>query len=117
MRRETIISKGYYTYPQTSGLIAVRQYIVLLRNNEKQLLLRLTNERGEAVTGYTLRVLQYYAAGALVGTQTVEESGVSYKPKATFGMSREIPLSEDCVDFRVTVLSVACGSYVHTLKG
>ena len=71
MRREDIISKGYYTYPQVNGLISVKQFIVLRQENEKRLLLRMSNDRGETVTGFSLRVLQYDAAGRMIGSATV----------------------------------------------
>lgn len=117
MRREDIISKGYYTHPQVNGLISVKQFIVLRQENEKRLLLRMSNDQGETVTGFSLRVLQYDAAGRMIGSATVEKSGLKHKARSAFHVGQEIPLEEDCVDFRVTVLSVQCGSYLHKVKG
>ena len=117
MRREDIISKGYYTYPQVNGLISVKQFIVLLQDGEKRLLLRMANDGGETVTGFSFRVLQYDAAGRLIGSETVEERAVKHKARSTFHVTEEIPLADGCVDFRVALLSVQCGSYLHTVKG
>ena len=116
MQRENIISKGYYTHPQLSGLISVSQYIVLSKDNEKVLLLRMNNDKNEEVTGYSFRVLQYNAAGNLISEQTVEQNDLSYAPGVTFTVDQRITISDDCVDFKVAIISVKCGRYLYVVK-
>ena len=117
MRREDIISKGLYQYPQLPDLVSVKQFIILRDRKEKCLLLRMTNDRNERLTGLTLRVRQFNAKGDLIGTCSVEQNGVAYRAGAAFNVNQRIVLAEACVDFKVDVVSVTCGSYLHSVKG
>ena len=58
MRKEDIISKGNYTYPQLEDLVFVKQYIMLRDEGAKRLLLRMSNNRSEKLEGVSFRLTQ-----------------------------------------------------------
>ena len=75
MRREEILSKGRYTHPQVADLVSVKQYIIVKHEGKKQLLLRMSNDRGEIATALSLRVHQYNVRGDIIATEKIELLG------------------------------------------
>ena len=117
MRKEEIIAKGAYAAPQFGELISVRQFIMVRRKGEKQLLLRLRNDRAEQADAVSFRVKQYDAKGNLVGTETVVERNLSAKGGADFSLQKPVKLSRACIDFTVEMISADYGDYTYHLHG
>ena len=115
MRKEEIIAKGAYTVPQFGELISVRQFIIARQKGEKQLLLRLRNDRAEQADAVSFRVKQYDAKGNLVGTEVVSERGLAAKGGADFSLENPIKLNRACIDFTVEMLCAEYGDYTYHL--
>ena len=117
MRKEEIISKGAYTAPQFGELISVKQFIMLRRKGEKQLLLRLRNDRAEQADAMSFRIKQFDAKGNLVGTDTVAEKNMAVKGGEDFSLQSPIMLHPACIDFTVEMISADYGDYTYHLHG
>ena len=117
MRKEDIISKGNYTYPQLEDLVSVKQYIMLREKGVKQLLLRLSNDKREKLGGISFRLDQYDVKGKLIKNDVFTSDGIDVKPTASFGLNLKVELEEECVDFKVEMIWARYGDYLHQVRG
>lgn len=116
MRKEQIISKGIYTGAQYPELVSVKQYIIFRKNGEKCLLLRLSNDRGEAVSAVKFRLKQMDVKGNVLRNDTYLFDDINAEAGKTFALDKEIVIDEGCVDFAVEMESAQYGEYEYTLK-
>lgn len=117
MLREEIISKGLYTRPQASGIVAVKQYILMRKKGKKLLLLRFENHKRERLDALSFSVKQYDARGTLIAQERFDLSGLSYEGGQIFAFDKNVRIKERCADFKVVVHSATYGNYLHTVHG
>lgn len=118
MRKEDIISKGKYSYPQPEQLISVKEYL-FVRNEEgkKMLLLRFANKRAETCTSFGFILYRLDARGRILGEERFESSdGRKYKANATFGFDRKVEVEEKCVEFKIKLLYATYGEYAYKVE-
>ena len=116
MNREEIISKGFYTYPQLKGYVSVKQYILLREGNKKYLVLKMENERVDAVTALTLNVRQYDSNSRFLATERVDVSNIKVNTDSSFNLGEKISLREECERFEIDVVSMTFGSYKYLVR-
>ncbi len=118
MRKETIILKGKYTYPQPDQMIMVKQYMFVRgEDGSKQLMLRLVNDRNEICNGFSLMVYQYDAKGNMLGEEHFESAeGKQYKGGASFALEKIFKVKEKCSEVRVRVLWANFGDYTYQVE-
>ena len=113
MRKEDILLKGTYIHPQPSDLLSVKQYIIAKVKDKKALFLRFSNDRGETATAMSLRVTQYDVKGDFISSEKIELKRLKAAPLATFTLKDSIVIADNCVDFRVDIITASYGDYIY----
>lgn len=112
-----ILYKGSYREPQVAELASVKQYIVTKSQGKKELLLRLSNDRHETLSGVTLRIRQYNVKGEYLRADEYTLKGLEVAPRSLFGVEDAFSLDTSCVDFKIDVLQASYGSYTYEIHG
>lgn len=113
----SIINKGKFLSPTINNFVSPVQYLFVNENGRKFLLLKLSNDRQETVSGVTVAVSQKDARGDDLGTVIAESPVSEGSPRTEFVFDRKIALAKDCADFEVKVVSAAFGNYIYTATG
>ncbi|MDE7164882.1 MAG: leucine-rich repeat domain-containing protein [Clostridiales bacterium] len=113
-KKYDIVHKGVCSYPQTENFVAVKQFLIINEDGKRYLLVKLTNNRTENVTGATLFVEQYDDRGDKISADSVHVGGFDGYPQKSFAVERKIPVASTCVDCRVTVTDAEFGKYTYS---
>lgn len=114
MRKESIISKGKYAFPQAEGIISVKQYFFVRdENGNKKLLLRFFNTRNETCTGLSFVIHFLDSRGRVIDEERFECKDVSIDGKSAYAHPEAIFVSEKCTSFKLDVESASYGSYKY----
>lgn len=113
----TIIAKGIYKHPQTEGFISVKQFMFVQRDGVKHLIVRYMNEMDANVEDMKLLLTEMNADGAVIAERRLEHRGLKADAGATFAPNEGIPISSECVDFKIKILEATSGFYTYRYKG
>ena len=116
MGNSEVIAKGKYRYPQSAGVITVANYIIVREDGKKYVLLRFSNERNERVDGLEIKFTQYGADGKEIESSRISFENANGAANSLFVPEERIEVSEECADFRVTILSARYGRYIYKAK-
>ena len=116
MRKEEIVSKGAYTGYQYPQLVSAKQYIIFSKKGRKYLLLRMSNDRNETVTAFSLKIKQLDVKGNVITTDTHTFNCLKEEALSVFALDREIEICGECVDFTVEPVYAKYGEYTYTLN-
>ncbi len=114
MSKTEIIAKGVCSYPQTEGFVKARQYIIIEENGKRYLLVKLSNLRGEKVTGVTLYIEQFDETGRKISADKIRLKNICGYPKKSFAVKHKISIASDCVDCKITVTEAEFDGYTFT---
>ncbi len=116
MREYKVLCKGTCPRSELDNFVCVAQYLLVGKNGKKFLLLKLSNDRDEAVTGVKLSIRQRNAAGEKLGSRIVEARVKNGKPHTRFVLTDRIPLDEECADCSVELISADFGAYAYSVR-
>lgn len=116
MRGYDLISKGTYPRSEADDFVSIVQYLFIRRDGRKLLLLKVSNDRDETLTGVKLSVRQTDAKGADLGGFTAEAKVNKGAPHTQAVLSEEIVLDDGCVGFSVEVVAAYFGPYTCSLR-
>ena len=117
MENINIISKGSYSTFRFNDFVSVRQYLLVREKGDKYLILKLSNDGTETVTGLKLKVEQLDVRGVCIATSNVEWNGIQGEAGTHFIAPEKIPLKENCVEVKVNLLGAVYGDYTYAVKG
>ena len=111
-----VISKGSYTQFRFNEFISVRQYLLIREEGKKYLLLKLSNDAAETVTGLKLVIEQIDVRGACIEKSRIEWTDVNGQPGEKFVAKDKIPLRENCMEVKIHLVGATFGDYTYAVK-
>jgi len=111
-----IISKGYYSYPQSNEQISCKQFMFALKDDKKCLLLRFTNNEESTLSGLEFMVQELDSRGNKVGEQLVKAQKAYCPSGDSFSVSEDIFVHDSCTDFKVSIVAADFGDYKYSYK-
>lgn len=114
MQKESIISKGKYSFPQAENIVSVKQYFFVRdEKGQKRLLLRFFNDRDELCTKFAFVIRFMDSRGKVIDEESFETANVSIKGKSSYSFDEAIFVNERCTTFKVEVLYASYGDYKY----
>ena len=111
-----VIAKGSYSQFRFNDFVSVRQYLLIRENGKKYLILKLSNDAKDTVTGLKLAVEQLDGRGACIETSHVEWTDINGLPGEKFVPNEKIALRESCVEVKIRLTGATYGEYVCEVK-
>lgn len=111
-----IISKGFYSYPQSNEQVTLKQFIFAYKNDKKCLLLRFDNNEETPISGIQFIILEMDKRGNKIGEQLVKSHDIHCPGGESFSVSEDIFIHDDCTDFKVQVVAADFGDYKYSYK-
>ncbi|MCQ2409014.1 MAG: leucine-rich repeat domain-containing protein [Clostridia bacterium] len=111
-----IISKGFYSYPQSNEQVTLKQFIFAYKNDKKCLLLRFDNNEETTISGIQFLVLEMDKRGNKIGEQLVKSHDIHCAGGESFSVSEDIFIHDDCTDFKVQIVAADFGDYKYSYK-
>ncbi len=115
--RDKITAKGIYKHPQAEDFISVKQYMFVYRDGVKYLVLRCSNDTETALTSMKFVLTELDSDGAVLDTRKITYKDINADAGATFAPSRGIPVSDECVDFKIRFVRAVADKYVYKASG
>ena len=114
---DKIISKGFYTYPGIPNFVGVKQYIMVRSGKENHLFFRFENPKNDRLTAISFSVDCYDSEGRIIKTAKIEQTNLKIKGHSCFVVSKPVVVDGGCVDFKVSINSVAYGDFCYITHG
>lgn len=111
-----IISKGYYSYPQSIEQITLKQFMFALKNDKKCLLLRFSNNEENPINGIDFLILEMDSRGNKIGEQLVKAHDIYCAGGDNFSINEDIFINENCTDFKIQIVAADFGDYKYSFK-
>lgn len=115
--KDKITVKGIYEYPQTEGFISVKQFMFVYRDGVKHLLLRCTNETPTALRSARFVLTELDRDGEILNVRQLSYKDINADAGATFTANEGIPVSDECVDFKISFIRASAGKYTYKARG
>ncbi len=116
MQECNVIAKGSFSQFRFNEFISVRQYLLIREEGRKYLLLKLSNDAKETVTGLKLMIEQIDVRSACVEKTVVEWTDVNGEPGEKFIAKDKIPLRENCMEVKIHLIGATFGDYTYSVK-
>lgn len=116
MQNCSVIAKGSYSNFKFNDFVSVRQYLLIRENGQKYLIMKLSNDASEPVTGLKLAVEQLDVRGNRIEVSHVEWTNVKGGANEKFIPQDKIPLKEECVEVKIRLIGAAYGNYNYEVK-
>ncbi|MBQ7352485.1 MAG: leucine-rich repeat domain-containing protein [Clostridia bacterium] len=115
MQKDTIISKGKYSFSKPDEAISVKQFFFVKdENGQKKLLLRLHNNKKSTCTKIAFKISFFDARGRCLGKERIESENICIEGKSSYAFGEAIKVSEKCVSFKFALEYALYGSYKFT---
>ncbi len=117
VRRET--KHLPYDYPQPEGLIAVREYLLTVAENERLCLLRWIKEVDCELDSMQFELIQFDANGTELARDLykLDKSDIpSVEAGALFSLTRALPIDARCASVRVRLQQVTSGAFTYRVQ-
>ena len=113
----TIIAKGIYKHPQADNFISVKQYMFVYRNGQKHLILRYTNDLNANIDSMKFVLTEINSDGEVIAVRKIAQSGIRVDMGVTFAPDSGIPISDECMDFKIEFLEATSDVYTYRKRG
>ena len=111
-----VIAKGSYSNFRFNDFVSVRQYLLIREKGEKYLIMKLSNDAKETVTGLKLVVEQLDVRGLCIETSHVEWNDINGRAGQKFIPKSKIHLRENCVEVKIRLVGATYGDYTYSVK-
>lgn len=115
-QEQNCFAKGIYSYPQVSGYLSVKQFMIIEQNAKKCLLLRFFNEADFDITAVEFSVKQIDSQGDVIETTNVQYPRVRIRAGEMYAPGEGVVLKQDCVDIIVQMISLVGGNYQYRFR-
>lgn len=115
--RGTVTAKGIYKHPQAEQFISVKQYMFVHRDGKKHLIVRYTNEMNTNIEFMKFVLTEMNSDGDVIATRKIEQKNLRADAGATFAPNEGIPISDECMDFKIKIIEAGSGNYTYRLRG
>ncbi len=109
-----IISKGKYVQTQASLPVHVNSYVLIEENGARFLMLKLSNDKGDSVSRFSMRLIQYDKARTKLDEKELSFPLKEGESLGDFVLDDKIPLSPQCDSFTAEIFQVEYGKYEYT---
>ena len=113
---EKCIKKGIYSYPQLSGYLSVKQFMIIERKEKKCLILRFANEADFEIKSARFNLKQLNAKGDVIDESKLEYLSLNLKAGDMCAPRDGIVLKKDCADVLIKLVSLVGGRYEYHFK-
>lgn len=111
-----VIAKGSYSEFRFNEFVSVRQYLLIREKGKKFLIMKLSNDASETVTGLKLEVEQLDVRGNCLEKNKVEWTDIVGKAGEKFIPPHKIPLRETCMEVKIRLVGATYGDYTYAVK-
>ena len=116
MVEHDIIEKGGYNHPQVSGFVSLKQYIFIKKNGKRLLMLRFANEFHHKINGFEIILTQLSGDGRVLKRTRIPYHKADVASGNAFAPDEGIVVMDNCIDFRVSLVSFYSGAYKYLMK-
>lgn len=109
-----VIRKGKFPLSESNGLLSLFQFLFVEEDGQKFLLLKLSNDGDEEVTGVTLEITQKDNDGKTLSVRTDTYSVLNGRPRTRFVLDHRISIVNTCEDVAVRIVSARFGNYEYS---
>lgn len=117
MNSRNIIEKGFYSHPQTSGGVQLKQYIITKEGDKKCLLLRFFNDSELIINEMNITLTQQCGEESEPEKVKISLDGLNIHPGETFAMKNGVVISDSITDFTVEITEVISRDFVYKESG
>ena len=110
-----VLKRCEYSNNQNDYLV-VKEYLFALKNEKKELLLKLMNNYSENLHSFKLKVSQYNKKGSVIETSFFECKNFSCVPKQSFVPNGSIILNKECEDILIEVLNAGYDKFRYDIN-
>lgn len=114
---DKITVKGIYKYPQADGFVSVKQFMFVYREGVKHLILRCSNDTETVLRSVSFVLTELDRDGAVIRDRRLSYDDINAEAGAMFSSSKGIPLSDECVDFRIRFVRAKSDKYIYKVTG
>ena len=107
-----VVFKKSCSYSQPSGIVSVKQLMIVEENGKNYLAMRLVNERSETVSSVTVKITEYDEYGKVICVTPIDFE-VNGGANAVFVPDQKIELEDGTRDCDVVVMSAVYGAYIY----
>lgn len=111
-----VISKGYYSYPQNTELISVKQFMFALQGDSLCLLLRFENNNDDKLTSLRFALTELDSKGNRLKEQIIYADKLDCRSKETLTFDQDIFVHDNCTDFKIQFLEAGYGDFTYSFK-
>ena len=112
-----VTAKGIYKHPQAEHFISVKQYMFVHRDEKKHLIVRYTNDLNTNIDSMKFVLTEMNSDGDVIATRRIEQKDLRADAGATFAPNEGIPISDECMDFKIKFIEAGSGVYTYRLRG
>ena len=110
-----VLKRCEYSNNQNDYLV-VKEYLFALKNEKKELLLKLMNNYSENLHSFKLKVSQYNKKGSVIETSFFECKNFSCVPKQSFVPNGSIILNKECEDILIEVVNAGYDKFRYDIN-
>ncbi|MBR3687325.1 MAG: hypothetical protein IKL66_07590 [Clostridia bacterium] len=114
---DKVTVKGIYKHPQPEGFVTVKQFMFVYRDGVKHLLLRCSNDTETVLRSVRFVLTELDRDGAVLNVRHLSYKDINAEAGETFTSSMGIPLSDGCVDFKISFVRAVSDKHTYKLKG
>lgn len=113
---EKCIKKGIYGYPQLSGYLSVKQFMIIERRGKKYLVVRFANEADFIIKDAKFILKQLNSKGEVIDETKLDYLGLNVRAGEMRVPTERIALKKDCSDVVLKLVSLVGGRYEYRFK-
>lgn len=114
---DKVTVKGIYKHPQIEGFVSVKQFMFVYRNGVKHLLLRCSNDTETVLKTVHFVLTELDRDGAVLNVRHLSYKDIKAEAGEMFASPTGIPLSDECVDFKIKFVRAFSGKHTYKVAG
>ena len=112
MAKYVAINKGKLN-PSATCFVTLSEYAIMEGDKGRFLILKISNDSGRKVNGFTVKIKQYDASGVLLSEKESVEKGYAVESGKVFGLKDGISLDGRCESIDAEITGVTSGRYLR----
>ena len=114
---DKITIKCIYKHPQIEGFVSVKQFMFVYRDGVKHLLLRCSNDTETVLRSVRFVLTEFNRDGEILNVRHLSYKDINVEAGETFASPQGIPLSEECVDFKISFVRAISDKHTYKVTG
>ena len=112
-KNSNVTEKGFYSHPQKTVSVQLKQYIITKDGDKRCLMLRFVNNSELIIDGMNIILTEIRKDAQEPKHTRLSIKELKVYPGDTFSLKNGIAISDDCIDFKVEITSVISKDYEY----